>query len=546
MPCYTAVASDLTGPTKTLTLTSRPPTGVQAVTVTSATLLGSPSGTPGPREGSRKRLRQRAPSPSPLDEAEEITGTPRSVRVARLFPGGSGASAKPLTVLVQKLLEVLKATLIPKTKRAKAVSVDVESAADILALTGLIQEQASLMEARRVVFDPNCQTAPSPSPSSLNPHAQFEFRHESLSAKVDTLTEQVAKLVAVVVPNHQQPPSTQLGPAKSSYALAASAHAPRASSRSGPAQPSPRAPTRSHARPRSEACLTLTQQDPAHISGASKTIPEPIRSLNAVLKETDVRVTPEDAACITVRNIHRHPSNDLVVYLDSPKQALALRDQVSRWLPSVSPHLALKQEMHSIIVHGVPTTFNPARPEDVDLLKTCNGDLLDNALYVRWLRRETADDLSKRHSSLLIGFRTHAEASLAARTKVWQGRGRHRTELSAPPPTRCFNCQGAGHTEAACKLAPMCPHCAGEHHTHNCPVKGSSALKCVACARGKLKADPRTNLQTLFKDNHADFLHHPFATTCPMRIAGQSPPHNPSASPHIAVVAQTNSTRAQC
>lgn len=236
----------------------------------------------------------------------------------------------------------------------------------------------------------------------------------------------------------------------------------------------------------------------------------------------------------------------MVVYLDSPKHVQALRSQAESWLPKVSPYLALKQEVHSVIVHGIPTTFNPTRPEDVDLLKTCNGDLLDNAIFMRWLRKDTADDASKRHSSLLIGFKTLGEATLAARTKVWQGRSRHRTEISGPPPTRCFNCLGVGHTAAACKLAPMCPYCSGDHHLHTCPTKGATALKCTVCAREKLRIDPTANLPRLFKEDHTDFLHHPFAPTCPVRIVSQRPPHNPSTSPHIQVVAQASSSDAQC
>ncbi|KAH9819543.1 hypothetical protein DFH28DRAFT_876509, partial [Melampsora americana] len=111
---------------------------------------------------SRKCHRLRAPSPSPLDNAEDITGTPRLIRVARLFPGSSSATSKPLGALVQRLLDISKAALVPKSKRAKSINVDIESAADIMVLAGLIQDQANIMEARRVVFDPSRPNAPTP------------------------------------------------------------------------------------------------------------------------------------------------------------------------------------------------------------------------------------------------------------------------------------------------------------------------------------------------------------------------------------------------
>ncbi|KAH9809093.1 hypothetical protein DFH28DRAFT_1134417 [Melampsora americana] len=544
------VASDLTGQKTTTTPKTRPTApsaSLKRVAITSQALLGPTSRTPSLMEGPRKRHRPRAPSPSPLEEAEDITGTPRSTRIARLFPGGSGASAKPLGVLIQKLINVSKATLIPKSKRNKSVSVDVESAADILVLTGLIQEQASLMESRRVVFDPRRTTAPAPTSSSFASETQFEFRNADWSAKFDVLTDQIAKLVTTVEPNkQQQPQQKQPGQAKSSYASAASKHTPGTAQR--PSQPhlSPRAQKENHTRPRSEAVLTLLQQDPKNISGAGKTIPELIKILNNILKDNHIKVSQDSVSPIAVRNIHRHPSNDLVIYLESPKQAQALREQVASWLPKVSPTLALKQEVHAIVVHGIPTTFNPTRPEDIDLLKTCNGNLLNNALFVRWLKKDTAENSAKRYSSLLIGFKTSSEASLAAKAKVWHGRGLHRTQVCGPPVSRCYNCQGTGHTAAACKLATMCPHCSDDHREHNCPVKSSTAMKCVACARMKLKLDPSTNLKRLFKEDHADFLHHPFAPTCPVRIANQSPPHNPSSSPYIQVMAQENSSNTQC
>ncbi|KAH9810806.1 hypothetical protein DFH28DRAFT_932401 [Melampsora americana] len=176
------VASDLTGQTptttpKTPTIPSktRPSSSrtLDKVILHSQALLGPVSSAPASLEGPRKRHRQRAPSPSPLDEAEDITGTPQSVRIAQMFPGGSGTSSKPLGALVQKLLDISKSALVPKSKRAKTVNIDVELAADILVLASLIQDQANTMEARRVVFDPSRQTASSPSSFATN--AQFEF-----------------------------------------------------------------------------------------------------------------------------------------------------------------------------------------------------------------------------------------------------------------------------------------------------------------------------------------------------------------------------------
>ncbi|KAH9810803.1 hypothetical protein DFH28DRAFT_901964, partial [Melampsora americana] len=56
------------------------------------------------------------------------------------------------------LIEVLKATPVPKSKGTSSIKVDVKLAANILLLTGLIKEQASIDNARRITFEPGCRT----------------------------------------------------------------------------------------------------------------------------------------------------------------------------------------------------------------------------------------------------------------------------------------------------------------------------------------------------------------------------------------------------
>lgn len=531
-----AVASGLTGRSKTPTPTTRQQSSLQRVTISQEALLGSPWTPSGPLEKTRKRTRFSAPSPSTLDEVDEITGTPRSTRIAKLFPGGSDVTAKPLTVLIKRLIEATRATLIPKTKASKSVKVDVDSAAEILLLGGLIQEQASINEARRVVFEPGRQTAPNPSSS---PSSQFDFRVSTISEKMDMVVEQLAKLGQAP----RNPRAANQTPPSKSYALAASKHAPSAANaapQTDPARSKPSARAKTSGIPRSDHSITLNQHNPANIAGSERSIPDLIKYLNTQLKACKIRVKPDDLTEIEVRNIHRRPSGDLVLYLDNAKQAQAMRSQAETWLPRISSNLSVKQEVYSVIVHGVPTTFNPTRQDDIDLLKTCNGSLLDDATLIRWLRKDMSEDASKRHSSLLISLTTLAQATLAARTKVWQGRGCHRTELSGPPPTRCYNCHGTGHTAAACGLPPMCPTCAGPHLAHSCPAKGSLPLKCTACARSMLNLDPQANLPRLFKDNHPGFLHHPFAAVCSTRIGNQTPHQTHQASQRLIIADSTS------
>lgn len=91
-----------------------------------------------PSQPLRKRTRTNTPAEIANSRAEELTSTPRTMRIRDLFPGkGSEAS---LGDLIDKLLAVATASisLAGKTKAAKKVQVDIHSAADILVLAGAI------------------------------------------------------------------------------------------------------------------------------------------------------------------------------------------------------------------------------------------------------------------------------------------------------------------------------------------------------------------------------------------------------------------------
>ncbi|EGF97561.1 uncharacterized protein MELLADRAFT_69911 [Melampsora larici-populina 98AG31] len=97
----------------------------------------------------KKRSRLDTPGVIATDQASELTGSPRTNRMQNLFPGG--ADSPSLKEMVGKLLEVVKAgfPLANKSKKAQKVSVDVETAADILILTGSVYDQIMYEDARR-------------------------------------------------------------------------------------------------------------------------------------------------------------------------------------------------------------------------------------------------------------------------------------------------------------------------------------------------------------------------------------------------------------
>ncbi|KAH9810426.1 hypothetical protein DFH28DRAFT_902801, partial [Melampsora americana] len=239
----------------------------------------------------RKRSRLTTPPICPFVEADELSNTPRSARIAKLFPGGS--TPRSLDVLIERLIAVTKATLVPKSKKTSSIKVDIESAADILLLTGMIKEQASVNDTRRTVFDTSRKTVTDPA-SALT--STFEFRVSTIADRVDVLSEHIAKLVADGLPEQAR---GKKPPPKTSYASAASKHA---SSTTPPqdsaSQPRPHAPPKVGPRLRSDHTITLSQLDPANIAGAEKSVPELIKALNLELKVSKIKVKPEDTTTV--------------------------------------------------------------------------------------------------------------------------------------------------------------------------------------------------------------------------------------------------------
>ncbi|KAH9814508.1 hypothetical protein DFH28DRAFT_894810, partial [Melampsora americana] len=271
---------------------TRQPSALKKVVLPSLSIGDpSPSGSSTPAARERKRTRLSTPTICPLIEADELTSTPRSARVAKLFPGGSASAPKPLDVLIQRLIEVTKATLVPKSKKTSSIKVDIESAADILLLTGLIQERAGSTAATKPVLEPGRKTVTNPT-SALT--SAFEFRVSTIAERVDVLSEHISKLVA----NGQPTTAGVKSPKTPSYASTASTHAPNAS-RPHPTPRSKSSPQpRAGLRPRSDHTITLNQLDPANIAGVEKSIPELIKVLNLELKTSKILLKPDDPSSI--------------------------------------------------------------------------------------------------------------------------------------------------------------------------------------------------------------------------------------------------------
>lgn len=455
---------------------------------------------------------------------EDVTGTPRSTRIKNLLPD-EGNDEHRLGNILEKLLSIAMASIQfgSKDRAPKKIPVDAESAADLLVLVGAAFDQHQLDQSRKILFQPGRRPASHHTPTPAQAATQqalttgaFDFQSAEINVKLDTLAEQVAALTKAI----QKPAGPTTGTAGPSYALAASKHAPKPN-QTAHTEPGTRAKKPAPKQPstRSTTTITLTQIDPAHPVFTDQATPRLLVALNSHLAKSKVKLSETSKTCIEVKSIQRHMSNDMVLYLESPATADSLRKQVNTWLPAFSNQLAIKPDTHAVLVHGIPTTFNPQNPDHLEDLIASNGDRLANITAVRWMNPKVVEEEQKRYSSIIILLNDREAAQRCAKDQIWYRFNKKRTELGKRPPTRCFNCLKSGHPAAACPNPPLCPYCGDGHHAHTCSLKGKTPPKCTSCAREKMKRDTHVNIKGIFAANPTDMMHSPFDPKCAVRQA---------------------------
>ncbi|KAG0145570.1 hypothetical protein CROQUDRAFT_671683 [Cronartium quercuum f. sp. fusiforme G11] len=188
-------------------------------------------------KSTKKRARLSTSGVEAEDIAKTISHTPRSTRMANLFP--EGAAAQSLTKKQAKLIDIMGIAFQSrsKTSQSSKLSIDLETGADKLVLAGAIfgKHKEDVMIANTCT-SPHIQDLTSArTAASAN---AFAFQTSNVDEKLKTLAEQVNKLTTVVLKSATPKQQAQPLPTRTrSYALAASKHAPNApqTRRHGPA-----------------------------------------------------------------------------------------------------------------------------------------------------------------------------------------------------------------------------------------------------------------------------------------------------------------------
>lgn len=81
-----------------------------------------------------------------------------------------------------------------------------------------------------------------------------------------------------------------------------------------------------------------------------------------------------------------------------------------------------------MVVHGIPTSFNPTSPDHMDMLVAMNPETLPPPpLFVRWISPQ-AFQQGVSHSLNRIGFPAAEQARKAVEMKIFYGNYNKKTE----------------------------------------------------------------------------------------------------------------------
>lgn len=244
-------------------------------------------------------------------------------------------------------------------------------------------------------------------------------------------------------------------------------------------------------------------------------------ALNSALTEqASVLGTP--AAVATVRGITRNTfTGNIQLHLNNQESLRAISAlKTDAWVVTVNRGLSLKRKVYPIIVHGIPTTFNPeSRAHLHDFIEENHG-VLDSTTKVVWANRHSIET-GKPFSSLIIHLFDPVAVNMAITNRVCFKHLLKVVEKSTKRVKQCYTCLEFGHFAKTCSEdLRACSHCAGSHHYDACP-KMSDPIRCVNCVHHILDTEfhdnPSANIKNLSDSQKLRCTHSAFSNSCPLR-----------------------------
>ena len=174
-----------------------------------------------------------------------------------------------------------------------------------------------------------------------------------------------------------------------------------------------------------------------------------------------------------------------------------LVETASRWVPQLSVQLSIAKKTYPVLVHGIPTSFDPLNgSDDVHHLISQNDHLIVCPLvlqHTEFLSWTHAASQCKSWGSLIM-YLTDAQITndcIVHHIAYWS-RLLLTVKFTCHPP-QCYKCHRFGHLSQSCKASITCGCCAGTHATCDCRCPATTEcveptpcrhiqLRCAACA----------------------------------------------------------------
>lgn len=337
----------------------------------------------------------------------------------------------------------------------------------------------------------------------------------SLEVKVDQLSLDTANLAA----KQEPPPKT--------FAAAVSSSAPSEPHRGKPrpgakGKKPPSAPAPTQAPKLTLAQLATDKADFVEMStDPSDLANQAMTAINSALKE-HATVTGAPVNPVSVRGITRNNfTGEIHFHLNSQeglKEVSALKTDA--WIVSVNRDLCLKRRIYPIIVHGIPTTFNPESRVQLHNFIEENQGVLDSTTKVVWANKHSIAT-GKPFSSLIIHLFDPMAANQAITNRIVFKHLLKVAEKSTKRIKQCYTCLDYGHYAKTCSEdLRACSHCAGQHHYDAC-TKRAAPIRCVNCVHHILDTDfpdnPSATVKNLSDAQTILCTHSAFSNSCPLR-----------------------------
>ncbi len=233
-----------------------------------------------------------------------------------------------------------------------------------------------------------------------------------------------------------------------------------------PKQPPPLKP------PKSKLDIVLWQSDRKHPAFTSDTTDDIRRHFNAVLQRLNI-CSPGSKAGITARAVVKLRGGSIKLIMRSEEDREEALRHKDTWVSQLSPKLQPAYPSYKVIIHGVPTTYNPEEPALIDRIEDENPFMAD--FDTMWVSRRPHGTVAatKTHSSVVLDCSDAETANNAITNQIVLDGHLLRTEMYRPPIIQCFNCHRFGHLARQCRRDPVCGQCAGSHLTRNCRCPSS-------------------------------------------------------------------------